>query len=37
VFWVWLRKSLLYASELPENRDRLRTIKGLWKARRETV
>jgi len=37
VFWVWLRKSLHYASELPENRDRLRTIKRLWKARRETA
>ncbi|HXP40192.1 MAG TPA: GNVR domain-containing protein [Candidatus Acidoferrales bacterium] len=37
VFWVWLRKSLHYAFELPENSDRLRTIKGLWKARRETT
>jgi tyrosine-protein kinase Etk/Wzc len=37
VFWVWLRKSLHYVLELPENSDRLRTIKGLWKPRRETV
>jgi uncharacterized protein involved in exopolysaccharide biosynthesis len=37
VFWVWLRKNLHYTLELPENSDRLRTIKGLWKARRETV
>jgi uncharacterized protein involved in exopolysaccharide biosynthesis len=37
VFWVWLRKSLHLAFELPENRQRLRTIKGLWKTKRETV
>jgi tyrosine-protein kinase Etk/Wzc len=32
VFWVWLRKRLDAAFELPENRQRLRTIRGLWKA-----
>lgn len=37
VFWVWLRRSWHYVFELPENSDRLRTIKGLWKARRETA
>jgi uncharacterized protein involved in exopolysaccharide biosynthesis len=37
VFWVWLRKSLQRAFELPENRIRLRTIKGLWKAKPETA
>jgi tyrosine-protein kinase Etk/Wzc len=29
-FWVWLRKSLSRAFELPENRPRLRAIKELW-------
>jgi tyrosine-protein kinase Etk/Wzc len=33
VFWTWLRKSLHYAFELPENRQRLRAIKGLWKSK----
>ena len=33
VFWTWLRESLHYAFELPENRQRLRAIKGLWKAK----
>ena len=37
VFWVWLRKNLDSAFELPENRQRLRTIKGLWERKRETV
>jgi len=32
VFWVWLRKRLDAAFDLPENRQRLRTIRGLWKA-----
>ena len=36
VFWVWLRKSMAGALELPENRQRIRTIKGLWKAKRDT-
>ncbi len=31
-FWVWLRRSFALASELPENRDRLRTIRELWKS-----
>ncbi len=37
VFWVWLRKRLDAAFELPENRQRLRTIKKLWKAKPEAV
>jgi tyrosine-protein kinase Etk/Wzc len=37
VFWVWLRKSLDSAFELPENRQRLRTIRGLWGRKREAV
>jgi tyrosine-protein kinase Etk/Wzc len=37
VFWVWLRKNMDSAFELPENRQRLRTIKGLWGRRRESV
>ncbi len=36
VFCVWLRKRLDAAFELPENRQRLRTIRGLWKAGRNT-
>jgi len=34
VFWVWLRNRLAYALELPENRQRVHSIKGLWKTRR---
>ncbi|MGC2645214.1 MAG: GNVR domain-containing protein, partial [Candidatus Sulfotelmatobacter sp.] len=30
VFWVWMRKNLDNAFALPENRQRLRTIKALW-------
>ncbi len=37
VFWVWLRRNLDNAFALPENRQRLRTIKALWGRRRETV
>jgi tyrosine-protein kinase Etk/Wzc len=37
VFWVWLRRSLDNAFELPENRQRLRTIKALWWRKRKTV
>jgi tyrosine-protein kinase Etk/Wzc len=29
-FWVWMRRSLSRAFELPENRPRLRAIKELW-------
>ena len=32
-FWIWLRKRWSYASELPENRQRLRSLKTLWKAK----
>jgi tyrosine-protein kinase Etk/Wzc len=37
LFWIWLRKGLARAFELPENRQRLRAIKGLWKAKQEMV
>ncbi len=37
VFWVWLRRNLDNAFELPENRQRLRTIKALWGRKREPV
>jgi tyrosine-protein kinase Etk/Wzc len=37
VFWVWLGKRLDAAFELPENRQRLRAIKKLWKAKQEAV
>jgi tyrosine-protein kinase Etk/Wzc len=37
VLWVWLRKRLDAAFELPENRQRLRAIKKLWKAKQEAV
>jgi tyrosine-protein kinase Etk/Wzc len=37
VFWIWLRNSLATAFELPENRQRLRRISALWKAKQETV
>ncbi|MFY9948413.1 MAG: GNVR domain-containing protein [Candidatus Sulfotelmatobacter sp.] len=37
VFWVWMRKNLDNAFALPENRQRLRTIKALWGRRREAV
>ena len=29
-FWVWLRKRVAIALELPENRHRVRLISGLW-------
>jgi uncharacterized protein involved in exopolysaccharide biosynthesis len=37
LFWVWMRQSFDATLDLPENRQRLRTIKGLWKARRDTA
>ena len=37
VFWVWMRKRLDAAFELPENRQRLRAIRGLWKAKQNTA
>jgi tyrosine-protein kinase Etk/Wzc len=37
VFWLWLRKRVDAAFELPENRQRLRAIKQLWKAKPEAV
>ncbi|MGB7601883.1 MAG: GNVR domain-containing protein [Candidatus Sulfotelmatobacter sp.] len=37
VFWVWLRRNLDNAFELPENRQRLRTIKALWGRKRQTA
>lgn len=36
-FWVWVRKGLATAFELPENRQRLRAIKGSWKAKNDSV
>ena len=35
VFWVWIRKRLAFAFELPENRPRLRTLKDLWNTKSE--
>jgi uncharacterized protein involved in exopolysaccharide biosynthesis len=37
VFWVWLGKNLDSAFELPENRQRLRTIKALLGRKRQTA
>jgi tyrosine-protein kinase Etk/Wzc len=37
VFWVFLRSSIDRASEHPRNRQRLRLIKGLWKAKSKPV
>ncbi|MGA7218564.1 MAG: GNVR domain-containing protein [Candidatus Sulfotelmatobacter sp.] len=36
-FWVWLRKSMDRAFELPENRPRVVAIRELWKARDSKV
>jgi tyrosine-protein kinase Etk/Wzc len=36
-FWIFLRRSFYTTCDLPENRQRLRTIKGLWKAKRDAV
>lgn len=33
VFWVALRQRFASASELPENRDRIRTIRQLWRSK----
>lgn len=37
VFWVLLRERSSRTFELPENRQRIRTIAGLWKAKRDAV
>jgi tyrosine-protein kinase Etk/Wzc len=37
VFWIWLRSSLAITFELPENRQRLRRISALWKAKQDTA
>jgi tyrosine-protein kinase Etk/Wzc len=37
LFWVLQRQKFARAFELPENRQRLRTIKGLWRRKQETV
>jgi len=36
-FWVWLGNRLGLAFELPENRQRLRVIRGLWRTKPKTV
>jgi tyrosine-protein kinase Etk/Wzc len=36
-FLVFLRRSFHATCDLPENRQRLRTIKGLWKAKQDTA
>lgn len=36
-FWVWIRKNLSSAFELPENRPRLQMITELWKTKRPAV
>jgi uncharacterized protein involved in exopolysaccharide biosynthesis len=33
VFWVWLGNRLAFTSELPENRQQIRVIKALWRAK----
>ena len=37
VFWVALRQRFAVASELPENRDRLRIIKSLWRSNPKSI
>jgi tyrosine-protein kinase Etk/Wzc len=37
VFWIWLRNSLIIAFKLPENRQRLRRVSALWKAKEDRV
>jgi len=37
VFWVWLRNRLGDSLNLPENRQRVRTIKSFWKAKQTSV
>jgi uncharacterized protein involved in exopolysaccharide biosynthesis len=34
VGWIWVRKNLYSAFDLPENRPRIQMIKSLWKAKR---
>jgi uncharacterized protein involved in exopolysaccharide biosynthesis len=36
-FWILVRRKLVRAFELPENQQRLETIRRLWKAKQETV
>ena len=36
-FLVFLRRSFYATCDLPENRQRLRNIKGLWKAKQDTA
>jgi capsule polysaccharide export protein KpsE/RkpR len=36
-FWIMLRERLARTFELPENHQRLHTIKGLWRGKQETV
>jgi uncharacterized protein involved in exopolysaccharide biosynthesis len=35
--WVWLRKNLSSAFEMPENRPRVQLIKSLWKSKKRLV
>ena len=37
IFWLSLRQRFRMASKLPENRHRLRVIKGLWKSTTDSV
>jgi uncharacterized protein involved in exopolysaccharide biosynthesis len=37
VFWVFLRRSSTRALDLPENQQRVRELKRLWKAKRDTA
>ncbi|MCU1301031.1 MAG: chain length determinant protein domain protein [Candidatus Sulfotelmatobacter sp.] len=37
VFWVWLRNRLGHSLNLPENRQRVRTIKSFWKAKQTPI
>jgi len=36
-FWIFVKKSLARAFELPENRQRLETIQRLWRGKQEAV
>jgi tyrosine-protein kinase Etk/Wzc len=35
VFWIWLRRNFARASEIPENRHHLETIKRYWKEKQD--
>jgi tyrosine-protein kinase Etk/Wzc len=37
VFWVMMRQRFAQAAELPENRQRLRLIRSLWKSKAKTL